>query len=467
MSKLYLLSSIELNAHTSVYEEIFYTVDNNLNLVSIGTTKDFSKGFDADVLATVDNSVYSQLNEGKVYVNGNPDSEASILSSGGALIVSGPEYAVPCTVKGIRKLYATYTGNPKFAISFDNGVTWYSMTTQDILMPGSIVSGSVDISSSGEYIIPAGTLPANTEKLVMKLGQAGDTLPVRVSIQGRMTGGSSWTDLSSFYVEEVTSEDFDITEDLVSGYDEYRIYIQKVKDIGGSYVDDTTPLTFHIVNLDYTYVDSSVTDWETISLDEIESKGMSASDMADISYTDYSSIYTKTQLNFAAFVPSGSTLTDFAVEFPFSITKNIDFNFTITEPFSLETEFDVTIQSKTETFVEFDYDPVLAAGPVDVSFDLTVKNGLVNEVDFDVTVQVLMLNAVDFDVTALLPLNALDVDFDFTKIVEVSTEVDYELDVKVGIPIEISIDVSIACPVACEIFFSFGAGNATTFWFFT
>lgn len=467
MSKLYLLSSIELNAHTSVYEEIFYTVDNNLNLVSIGTTKDFSKGFDADVLATVDNSVYSQLNEGKVYVNGNPDSEASILSSGGALIVSGPEYAVPCTAKGIKKLYATCTGDPRFAISFDNGVNWYSMTNQEVLMPGSIVSGSVDISSSGEYIIPAGTLPADTEKLVMKLGQTGDTLPVRVSIQGRMTGGSSWTNLSSFYVEEVTSEDFDITENLVSGYDEYRIYIQKVKDVGGSYVDDATPLTFHVINLDYTYVDSSVTDWEVISLDEIESKGMSASDMAAIGYTDYAPIYTKTQLSFAAFVPSGSTLTDFVVEFPFSVTKQVDFEVTISNPISTEMDFDVSIQNKTFDVIDFEYIPVLSAGPKDVAFDLTVKNGIVNEVSFDVTVQVLMLKIVDFDVTPMLPLNALNVDFDFTGILPVNAEVDYDIEVKVGLPVEISIDVSVARPVACEIYFKFGAGNASTFWFFT
>ena len=68
MAKRYLLSSVELNVRTSVYEEVFYTVDNNLNLVSIGGVKDFTKGFNADVLATIDNTVYSQLNEGKVYV---------------------------------------------------------------------------------------------------------------------------------------------------------------------------------------------------------------------------------------------------------------------------------------------------------------------------------------------------------------------------------------------------------------
>ena len=231
MSKLYLLSSVELNVRTLVDEEVFYTVDNNLNLVSIGSVKDFSKGFNADVLATLDNTVYSQLNKGKVYVSANPDSEASILSSGGALVVSDSSYAIPCTSSGIKKIQATATGDTKFAISFDNRVTWYSMTVQDTLMPGSIISSPVDVSSTGEYIITAGTLPSGTEKLVMKLGQTGDTLPVRVSIQGRMTGGSSWTNISSFFVEEITSDDFDITENITGGYDEYRIYVEKVKDI--------------------------------------------------------------------------------------------------------------------------------------------------------------------------------------------------------------------------------------------
>jgi hypothetical protein len=59
------------------------------------------------------------------------------------------------------------------------------------------------------------------------------------------------------------------------------------------------------------------------------------------------------------------------------------------------------------------------------------------------------------------------VDFDFTGILPVNAEVDYDIEVKVGLPVEISIDVSVARPVACEIYFKFGAGNASTFWFFT
>ena len=467
MSKRYLLSSVELNAHTSLYEEIFYTVDNDLNLVSIGTTKDFTKGFNADVLATIDNTVYSQLNEGKVYVDANPDSEASILSSGGALLVSDSSYAIPCSASGIKKLQATATGDTKFAISFDNRVTWYSMTTQDVLMPGSIVTSPVDISSSGEYIIPAGTLPAGTEKLVMKLGQTGDTLPVRVSIQGRMTGGSSWTNLSSFYVEEVTGDDFDITEDLAGGYDEYRIYIQKVKDIGGSYVDDATPLTFHVTNLDYTYVDSSTTDWEAISLDEIESKGMTASQMAALGYSDYASIYNKTQLDFAAFIPSGSTLTDFSVEFPFSISTTVDFDITCTSSIKTEVDFDITASIEVSTEVTFEYDPILAADPIDVAFDVTVKNGIPIEVGFEVTSQVLLLQNVNFDLTPILSTTPNEVDFNFTGVIRIGQDVDYDLDVKVGLPIELSIDISVACPVSYEISFNFGAGAASTFWFFT
>ena len=54
--KRYLLSSVELYVYTSAYEEVFYTVDNNLNLVSIGGVKDFTKGFNADTLATIDNN---------------------------------------------------------------------------------------------------------------------------------------------------------------------------------------------------------------------------------------------------------------------------------------------------------------------------------------------------------------------------------------------------------------------------
>lgn len=506
---MYLLSSVELNVRTLVNEEVFYTVDNNHNLISIGSTKDFTKGFNADVLATLDNTVYSQLNEGKVYVNTNPDSEASILSSGGALVVSDSSYAIPCTAKGIKKIQATVTGDTKFAISFDNRVTWHSMTTQYTLMPGSIVSSPVDISSNGEYIITSGTIPSGTEKLVMKLGQAGDTLPVKVSIQGRMTGGSSWTDISSFYVEEITSDDFDITENITGGYDDYRIYVQKVKDIGGSYVDDTTPLTFHITNLDYAYVDSSTRDWETISLDEIESKGMTASEMAALGYNDYANIYSKTQLNFAAYIPSGSTFTDFSVQFPSSVSKTIDFDFTCSIPAEVNIDFDVTSKvgvSEEVTFeydpvalinpvdvsfditvkngipidinfdftskvgvskeVTFEYEPVLSVNAVDVSFDITVKNGVPIDIDFDVTTQVLLLQNVNFDVTPILATTPKEVDFDFTGIIEVGQNVDYDFDVKVGLDAEIDVDISVACPVSCEISFNFGAGAASTFYFF-
>ena len=50
MSKMYLLSSVELNVRTLANEEVFYTVDNNHKLISIGSTKNFTKGFNADVL---------------------------------------------------------------------------------------------------------------------------------------------------------------------------------------------------------------------------------------------------------------------------------------------------------------------------------------------------------------------------------------------------------------------------------
>ena len=467
MAKRYLLSSVELNVYTSAYEEVFYTVDNNLNLVSIGGVKDFTKGFNADVLATIDNTIYSQLNEGKVYVDANPDSEASILSSGGALVVSDDSYAIPCKSSGIKKIQATATGDTKFAISFDNRVTWYSMTVQDTLMPGSIISSPVDVSSTGEYIITAGTLPSGTEKLVMKLGQAGDTLPVRVSIQGRMTGGSSWTNISSFFVEEITSDDFDITENITGGYDEYRIYVEKVKDIGGSYVNDTTPLTFHVANLDYSYVDSSTTDWEAISLDEIESKGMTASDMAALGYSDYASIYNKTQLDFAAFIPSGSTFTDFSVEFPFSVSKTIDFEINCSIPAKVDIDFDITAKVEVSNEVTFEYDPVLSTNPVDVSFDITVKNGVPVEINFEVTSQVLLLQNVNFDITPVLSTTPKDVDFDFTGAIGLSQNVDYDFDVKVGLIADIYVDIAVACPVSYEISFNFGAGAASTFWFFT
>lgn len=464
---MYLLSSVELNVRTLVNEEVFYTVDNNHNLISIGSTKDFTKGFNADVLATLDNTVYSQLNEGKVYVNTNPDSEASILSSGGALVVSDSSYAIPCTAKGIKKLQATVTGDTKFAISFDNRVTWYSMTTQYTLMPGSIVSSPVDISSSGEYIITSGTIPSGTEKLVMKLGQAGDTLPVKVSIQGRMTGGSSWTDISSFYVEEITSDDFDITENITGGYDDYRIYVQKVKDIGGSYVADTTPLTFHITNLDYAYVDSSTRDWETISLDEIESKGMTASEMAAIGYSDYANIYSKTQLDFAAFIPSGSTFTDLSVEFPFSVSKTIDFEINCSISAKVDIDFDITAKVEVSNEVTFEYDPVLSTNPVDVSFDITVKNGIPVDINFEFTSQVLLLQNVNFDITPVLSITPKNIDFDFTGAIGLSQNVDYDFDVKVGLIADIYVDIAVACPVSYEISFNFGAGAASTFWFFT
>ena len=467
MAKRYLLSSVELNVYTSAYEEVFYTVDNNLNLVSIGGVKDFTKGFNADTLATIDNTIYSQLNEGKVYVDANPDSEASILSSGGALVVSDDSYAIPCKSSGIKKIQATATGDTKFAISFDNRVTWYSMTVQDTLMPGSIILSPVDISSTGEYIITAGTLPSGTEKLVMKLGQAGDTLPVRVSIQGRMTGGSSWTNISSFFVEEITSDDFDITENITGGYDEYRIYVEKVKDIGGSYVNDTTSLTFHVANLDYSYVDSSTTDWEAISLDEIESKGMTASDMAALGYSDYASIYNKTQLDFAAFIPSGSTFTDFSVEFPFSISKTIDFEINCSISAKLDIDFDITAKVEVSNEVTFEYDPVLSTNPVDVSFDITVKNGVPVEINFEVTSQVLLLQNVNFDITPVLSITPKNVDFDFTGAIGLSQNVDYDFDVKVGLVADIYVDIAVACPVSYEISFNFDAGAASTFWFFT
>ena len=63
MNRLHLISS-EVNGVLN-----YYTADSSGAITNIGTTQDFSKGFDDSILSLITNSTYSTLTNGKVWTN--------------------------------------------------------------------------------------------------------------------------------------------------------------------------------------------------------------------------------------------------------------------------------------------------------------------------------------------------------------------------------------------------------------
>lgn len=120
MSRLYLLSS-EVNS-----VETYYTADSSGAITSIGTTKDFTKGFDDAILALIPNSVYAGLTNGKVWMDSATDKTAATIASvNKGLIISGDEDDV-CTAgySGINSITTNASTNTMYALSFDQRNSW-------------------------------------------------------------------------------------------------------------------------------------------------------------------------------------------------------------------------------------------------------------------------------------------------------------------------------------------------------
>ena len=128
MANKYLISAMVNDVET------FYTASPNGSITSIGDRIDWSKGFDDYTLSCIDNSVYSTLKNGKVWVNSNAVM-ASEETTGESYVYTTDQTAIDCSgYSGLSSLVFNFNGTIsenqktliKAAISFNGRKAYYT-----------------------------------------------------------------------------------------------------------------------------------------------------------------------------------------------------------------------------------------------------------------------------------------------------------------------------------------------------
>ena len=117
----------------------YFTANGDGSLKSIGSVIDWSQGFSEATLANISNSIYSTLENGKLYVNSTTHKTASVDTTGEGLLWTSE--ATEISTKGysaVTSISATGNANCRYAVSFD-GTSSY-MTRGTGLIPSTSVA---------------------------------------------------------------------------------------------------------------------------------------------------------------------------------------------------------------------------------------------------------------------------------------------------------------------------------------
>lgn len=371
MGDLYLLSSIVDGT------EVFYT-SNDGSITDIGKKLDWSKGFDKDTLSLINNSVYSALVEPKIYCNNTNKVSASEITSGDGIVWTTDATAINTTgYSGVTKITPTCTNDVKFAISFDKRKTYYTRGQ------GIIPSNSVVIPSTADARKRAGiTIPSGTEALFDSNASTQYVVSPSKNVTVEVNTNSSLIVrryilslnkdcrlplIATFYAYDQDSEQWveldkvtiNVTKDIVRTFtnsissNSYKWELTFNTNLFGD--DPSKDLVLNGANL---YGQSTGSTWLPCKLSEIKDKGMTVSTLTALAASDYSDIFAQGQLDYAAYIPKGGSLTKVLVSLPVNSAPNVTdiladrtsthganvaLMFTITDPEGSICEYDIAV----------------------------------------------------------------------------------------------------------------------------
>ena len=353
----------------------YFTANGDGSLKSIGSVIDWSQGFSEATLANISNSIYSTLENGKLYVNSTTHKTASVDTTGEGLLWTSE--ATEISTKGysaVTSISAIGNANCRYAVSFDGTSSYMTRGT------GLIPSTSVAIPTTNTARTAAGVsirtvyTDESNNNLVEKVFDGDDTttfamesymqnidvefttatrllrhiikidsssrLPVKVTFKGYNDSTLAFEDLDEITI--YSAKDLDRTFENDKDRHLYRWTLTYNKDAIGD--DPTKKITIKELNA---YGSVSGDTWLKCLPGEVKTKGMNATQLAAISATQYADIFKQGNLNLIVYIPNGGNFTNFNVTFPLNSaptiedfipshdkfhSEDIDLRFTIKDP---------------------------------------------------------------------------------------------------------------------------------------
>lgn len=352
MANKYLISAMVNDVET------FYTASPNGSITSIGDRIDWSKGFDDYTLSCIDNSVYSTLKNGKVWVNSNAVM-ASEETTGESYVYTTDQTAIDCSgYSGLSSLVFNFNGAIsenqktliKAAISFNGRKAYYTRGN------GYIAANNTAIPTTAAGRTTAGINIDENNFAVLFDGDLNNTmfstkdssvivpveftnglvarkynitippscrLPLISTFQVYDSETSSWKTLDTIIIKasKTISRYFD---NEINGTTYRWVFNTDPTDLG----DDPTR-SIDITELN-AYGRTTGTVWLLLdNPEEVKTRGLSLAELEALTSADFNQIFDQTQIDFVIYVPKkfddGVSLSGITANFPANGAPMIDY----------------------------------------------------------------------------------------------------------------------------------------------
>ena len=387
---LYLLSAMVDN------KETFFTISGG-SLERIFITRDSlsdsvwkTYGFDNKTLESIDQSIYSNLIDAKIWTNSTDVESASVETSNEGLIWTSDSTAINTAGYAYIEQLLLHSddtlGNIRVAISFDHRNTWYtrgngyiadsnkidvSEYTKCELDDGSDLTSvlldddmdtmytfatkktrAIDINTTNPYTIRRYSLYLDEES----------RFPCDIALYAIDPATSTYVKLDGFTVRNGRRE---ITRNIDNklNSNEYRllfIFGPDTVDELGNHAED---ISFSIKNFQMHGQISGMT-WVPCKKEEIDTKGMDKTTFNSLTRYDLEPIFRPTQLDYIVFIPNGVSFQGIDVSLPANTPpeikdftasakkihgSNVDISFIIDDPELSDCSFEIFVNSKKVT----------------------------------------------------------------------------------------------------------------------
>ena len=352
MANKYLISAMVNDVET------FYTASPNGSITSIGDRIDWSKGFDDYTLSCIDNSVYSTLKNGKVWVNSNAVM-ASEETTGESYVYTTDQTAIDCSgYSGLSSLVFNFNGTIsenqktliKAAISFNGRKAYYTRGN------GYIAANTTAIPTTAAGRTTAGINIDENNFAVLFDGDLNNTmfstkdssvivpveftnglvarkyditippscrLPLISTFQVYDSETSSWKTLDTIIIKasKTISRYFD---NEINGTTYRWVFNADPTDLGD---DPTRSIDITELNV---YGRTTGTVWLLLdNPEEVKTRGLSLAELEALTSADFNQIFDQTQIDFVIYVPKkfndGVSLSGITANFPANGAPMIDY----------------------------------------------------------------------------------------------------------------------------------------------
>jgi len=340
MANKYLISAMVNNVET------FYTANPNGEIIAIGTTLDWERGFDDYTLSCIDNSVYSTLDSGKVWVNNNV-TMASEETTGESFVYTTDETAFDCKgYSGLSSLKFNFDNTPtnneknkiKIALSFNNRNTYYTrgqgyVANSQTAIPTTAAdreTAGINIDEESFSVLFDG----NTETMLSTRNSSVTVpieftngivarkydiiipqscrLPLIAKFQVYDSDNSSWLTLDEITIKasKTISRYFDNTIDGIT----YRwVFEADPTDIGD---DPTRSIDISVLKI---YGRTTGTVWIPLEKPEdVKTSGLTLTEVETLTSDYYTQIFDQTQIDYVLYIPEkfSSNISSIVANFP-------------------------------------------------------------------------------------------------------------------------------------------------------